>query len=310
MRKREFMRIMKGLWMLGNLKIWVASAIPMAVGGALSYGLTKRFSLYWFIASFVGICLIEMGKHAINELIDYVTGVDLFVAPDKRTPFSGGRRTIVDGILTVPEILLIGVITMAVAAALGLYIVFFREPSVLWIGLAGFTISIFYSLPPFKFAYNGLGELAVGITYGPLILLGTYLVQTHTLALIPFLVSIPIGILITNVLWINQFPDYEADRQGNKRNWVVRLGKEKSVWVFAALYILTYLSIILLAVATRKPLWLISLFTLPIAVQSFNIAKKHYNDIPNMIGANVKTIIVYVLAGILFSTTAILNDII
>lgn len=299
LKMSELLRLCKGLWMLANPKIWVASAVPLLVGASAAYMEVHQFSLYWFVVSVVGIFLIETGKHAINEWIDYITGVDRFVEPDKITPFSGGRRTLTKGILTVPETIAIAILAMGAAACIGLYVVFFREISVLWIGLAGFTIATFYTLPPMKLIYNGLGEIAVGITYGPLIVMGAYLVQAHTLTLLPFAASISVGFLIVNVLWINQFPDYEADKRGNKRNWVVRIGKQKSLYVYAAIYILAYLSIIALSLFTHKVIFLLAMLSIPIAFRSVRVAFKHYNDIPKLVAANVKTIQVYLLTGVI-----------
>lgn len=305
MYKSELERLIKGTWRLANPKIWIASIIPMLLGGAAAYKETGHFYWYWFIVSIAGIFLIETGKHAINEAVDYFTGVDRFVAPDKRTPFSGGRKTIVDGTLSLLEVSIIGILAMGAAALVGLYIVAFREFSVLWIGLAGFFIAAFYTLPPMKFVYNGLGEIAVGVTYGPLIVMGTFLVQTHYLALLPLLVSIPVGFLITNVLWINQFPDYEADKQGNKRNWVVRLGKKRSLYIFTVLYVLTYIYIIFLALDIHKTLLLISVLSAPVAVRSVMIAFKHYDDIPKLVGSNARTIQVYLLTGLLMTISVL-----
>jgi 1,4-dihydroxy-2-naphthoate octaprenyltransferase len=301
----KIVRLIGGFFQLANPKIWVASVIPMILGGAAAYKETGHFFWFWFIASVFGIFLIETGKHAINEAVDYYTGVDRFVAANKQTPFSGGRRTIVDGKLSLLEVSIIGLLTMGAAALVGLYIVVFREPSVIWIGLAGFLIATFYTLPPLKFIYNGLGEIAVGITYGPLIVLGTYLVQTHSLSFFPLLVSIPIGVLITNVLWINQFPDYEADKMGNKRNWVVRLGKRRSLYIFAALFLISYLYIVFLALYIHKSLLLISVISIPVAIKASKIAFECYDDIPKLIKSNAGTIQVYLLTGLLMAVSVL-----
>jgi len=176
---------------------------------------------------------------------------------------------------------------------------------VLWIGIAGFLISIFYSLPPFKFCYRGLGEFAIGLTYGPLVVSGTYLVQTHTVNLEILLLSLMIGFLIANVVWINQYPDYEADARGNKRNWVVRLGKEKGIVVYILLYVLAYLSLLIAVFFTGNPLLLIALLSAPIAKRSVDVAKKYYDDIARLVEANAKTIQVYQMTGLTL-TAAIL----
>jgi len=298
MNKSEFWRIWRGFWQLADPKIWIASTVPMFVAASYAYRKTGKFDFLWFFISVIGIYLIEIGKNAVNEFIDYKSGVDTFVTPDKRTPFSGGKKTIVEGKLTVKETIIIAVLTMLGACLIGLIIVIFREPLVLIIGLLGILISIFYSLPPFKFSYIGFGEIAVGVTFGPLIMTGMYLVLTHHISGDILLLSLPIGFLITNVLWINQYPDYEADLRGHKYNLLVRIGKEKGVIVYAALYGAAYLSFIVIAIVTKNFLWLLSFVTLPLAVQSVKIARKYYDNIPKLIKANANTVKIYQITGI------------
>jgi 1,4-dihydroxy-2-naphthoate octaprenyltransferase len=300
-------RLWGGFWQIADPKIWIASTIPMAVGGSIAYAQTGTFSWYWFIAGLLAIYLLEIGKNAINEYVDYLSGVDRFVTADKRTPFSGGKKTIIDGKLTLKENLVIGIITIALGCLIGLYIVVAREFTVLWFGLAGVFFALFYSLPPFQFAYRGFGELAVGFTFGPLITTGTYLVQTGSISPLVIIASLPLGLIIANVLWINQYPDYEADLQGGKKNGVVRLGKKKGVSVYAVLFGLAYLFLLVLAVFSKNILWLLPFISLPPAIKAVQVAKKHYDNIPLLIEANAKTIQVYQLTGLSMVAAALLT---
>lgn len=299
-------RLWSGFWQVADPRIWIASTIPMAVGGALAYSHTGSFSWYWFLVGMAAMYLLETGKNAINEYIDFKSGVDRFVTPDKRTPFSGGKKTIVDGKLTLKENLAIGAATVTAGCLIGLYITVTREFNIFWIGLFGVFFALFYSLPPFKFSYRGLGELVVGFTFGPLITGGTYLVQTHTLALEVIVASVPLGLIIANVLWINQYPDFEADLKGGKMNGLVRLGKKRGLTVYTALFGLAYTGFFALALLSSNPLWLLSLASLPLAVRAVKVARLHFNNIPALIEANAKTIQVYQLTGLAMVTTALL----
>jgi 1,4-dihydroxy-2-naphthoate polyprenyltransferase len=301
-------RLWNGFWQIADPKIWVASTIPMAVGAALAFTKLNSFSWSWFLIGAAAIYLLEIGKNAINEYVDYLSGVDQFVTPDKRTPFSGGKKTIIDGKLSLRENLVIGIITICAGCLLGLYVVFAREFAVLWFGLAGVFFAIFYSLPPFQFAYRGLGELVVGFTFGPLITLGTYLVQAHTITPTVFLASLPLGFIIANVLWINQYPDYEADLKGGKMNGVVRLGKKKGVNVYALLFALSYFFLIILTVYSRNFFWILPLVSLPPAVRAIKVARQHYDNIPLLLEANAKTIQVYQLTGLTMIAAALLSN--
>lgn len=306
MEKVEMNRLWKGFWQLADPKIWVASTIPMLIATSLAYGITGKFNLLWFIVSLVGIYLIEIGKNSSNEYVDYKTGVDINIAPEKRTPFSGGKKTIVQGKLTLDEVKYIAIGTFLLACGIGLMIVLFREPGVLWIGILGILISIFYSVPPFKFAYSGLGEFAVGFTFGPLITLGMYMVMTGTFDYKVMVVGLPVGFLISNVLWINQYPDYEADKAGNKKNWVVRLGKEKGLKIYALLFGLAYVSFILVAILYKSPFWLLGWVSAPLAVKSIGIARREFDNIPKLMQANAFTVVIYQVTGLAMIIAAIL----
>lgn len=296
-----------GFWQIADPKIWIASTIPMAVGAAIAFAHKGSFSWGWFLVGAVAIYLLEIGKNAINEYIDYLSGVDRFVTPDKRTPFSGGKKTIIDGKLSLKDNLIIGIVTVTLGCLLGLYVVIAREFAVIWFGVAGVFFAMFYSLPPFQFAYRGLGELVVGFTFGPLITSGTYLVQTHTLTPEVIIASLPLGFIIANVLWINQYPDYEADLKGGKMNGVVRLGKEKGVYVYALLFGLAYLFLLVLAIFSKNPFWLLSYLGLPLAIRAIRVARKHYDNIPELIKANIKTIQVYQITGLTMVAAALLS---
>ncbi len=306
MLSSEMKRLWNGFWQISDPKIWIASTIPMAVGAAIAYSHQGSFNWYWFLVGVIAMYLLEIGKNAINEYIDYLSGVDRFVTPEKRTPFSGGKKTIIDGKLTLKENLLIGIVTVLAGSVIGLYIVFNREFNILWIGLAGVFFALFYSLPPIKFAYRGVGEFIVGFTFGPLITTGTYLVQAHTITTEVIVASLPLGFIIANVLWINQYPDYEADLKGGKMNGVVRLGKEKGIIVFAALFGLAYLVLFTLTVISGNLLWLLAFVSIPLALKAVTVARKHFNNIPKLIEANAKTIQIYQLTGLTMIAAALL----
>jgi len=103
----------------------------------------------------------------------------------------------------------------------------------------------FYVEPRVRLASRGLGELLTGLCFGPLVVLGTYYVQTQEISFAAFMAGVPVGFLIANVLFINQFPDKEADQAVGKTHWVVRLGKKKAAEVFVILVSAVYASVAL-----------------------------------------------------------------
>lgn len=299
-------RLWSGFWQLADPKIWIASTVPMLIATALAYNKEKSVDWSWVLLALAGIYLIEIGKNAVNEFVDYWTGVDRYVTADKRTPFSGGKKTILDGKLSMIETAIIAFITLAIAFFIGLYIALVREPNVFWIGMIGGVLAVFYSLPPFKLNYNGLGEAAVGLTFGPLVMTGMYVMLTGVLDVYAAFIGLPLAFLITAVLWINQYPDYEADMKGGKRNWLVRIGKTRGLKVYALLYAGAYISIAALAIASSNYFWLLGLLTLPLAIQSIRIASRNLDNLPQFLGSNARTIMIYQLTGAAMIAAALL----
>lgn len=194
----------------------------------------------WLVATVLGIFAIEVAKNASGEIFDFDSGTDLAIAPEDRSPFSGGKRVLVDGLLTRKETVAISAICYLIGVGMGIWIAVAREPGIFWIGIAGVACAYLYHAPPLKLCYRGLGELAVAVCFGPLITSGAYLVQRGHVALDVFLVSLPLGLLVGAFLWINEFPDYAADKASGKRTLVVRLGRVRASKVFTSIIALAF----------------------------------------------------------------------
>ncbi|TFG51511.1 MAG: prenyltransferase [Gemmatimonadales bacterium] len=246
----------QGFWRLADPKISLASAAVMLLGASAAAA-AGPIAVSWLLMTVLGVFAVEVAKNASGEVFDWDSGTDLRVREEDRSPFSGGKRVLVDGLLTRGQTWVIAIGGYLVAAAVGLLIVGFREPSVLWIGLAGMALAFFYHAPPFRLAYRGLGELAVAVSYGPLVCVGTYLVQRETIPTEVVLLSLPLGVLVAAFLWINEFPDYSADALSGKRTLVVRLGRRRAALGFAWLGAISALLVASLPMAGLSPaVWL------------------------------------------------------
>ena len=159
-------------------------------------------------------------------MFDYDSGTDLAVKPEDRTDFSGGKRVLVDGILTRRQTWAIAFGFAFAGLALGALMVFGREPALFWLGAVGLVLGWSYHGPPLQLAYRGLGELDVVICYGPIIALSTYVLMTGQYAADPVWLAMPLGVLIAAFLWVNEFPDYHADLGAGKNNMVARLWQQ------------------------------------------------------------------------------------
>ncbi len=224
----------QGFWRLADPKISLASAASMLLGASAAAAAGPLHG-GWLVVTVIGIFAVEVAKNASGEVFDWDSGTDLRVRTEDRSPFSGGKRVLVDGLLTRGETWGIAAGGYLVAMLAGLAVVRWRAGGVLWIGAVGMALAYFYHAPPLRLSYRGLGELAVAVAYGPLLCAGTYLVQRGSIPITIVLISLPLGLLIAAFLWINEFPDFEADALSGKRTLVVRLGRRSATWGFVAL---------------------------------------------------------------------------
>jgi len=283
-----------GVWRLADPKITLASVASMLLGASYAFH-DGPLALGWLALTVLGIFCVEVAKNASGEVVDFDSGTDLAIQPHERSPFSGGKRVMVDGLLTRNETVAVAALFYGAALVVGLAITFLRIADVFWYALAGVALALFYHAGPLKLAYRGLGEIAVALAYGPLICLGTYLVQRETVALAPVLVSIPLGLLIAAFLWINEFPDCRADRDAGKRTWVVRLGRPAASRAFVAIFAVAFgLLAVLPLLGLPKGIWLGFIALVP-AWQAARGLLAHPEDIAHIIPAQARTLLAFVL---------------
>jgi 1,4-dihydroxy-2-naphthoate octaprenyltransferase len=252
----------QGVHRVADPKITLASVASMTVGASAAAA-DGELSWFWLAITVAGIFCIEAAKNASGEIFDWDSGTDQAIAPNERTPFSGGKRVIVDGLLSRRQAALVAAAFYVLGGMAGVLIVVLREPAVLWLGLAGAALAYFYHAPPLKLSYRGLGELAVAVSYGPIIAAGTYLVQRGTIGREVLLASAPLGLAIMAFLWINEFPDSRADALAGKRTLVVRLGRELAASVFVAIVVGSFALVAALPAAGMPWTTLLGLLGLP-----------------------------------------------
>jgi len=235
----------EGFWRLADPKISITSLACLTVGGAVA---AVDVGLSWTWLAILGLALfcMEVAKNAWGDVIDYDSGNDLAVAQEDRTNFSGGKRVLVDALLSRRETWTIAGLFGGVGVALGGLIVLLHEPAAFWPGVIGLVLGWSYHGPPLKLAYRGLGELDVFLCYGPVLVLSTYLVQSGTVSWHAFWLSVPLGLLITAFLWVNEFPDYAADVSAGKNNLVVRLGRPLAARLLPLIYAVAFAVLLVL----------------------------------------------------------------
>lgn len=283
----------------------VASVIPVLLGGALaavhiadSPFFPAGFRLGLFLLTLVGAVSVHVATNMLNDNFDFRSGNDLAVK--HQNPFAGGGRVLPQGVLNVTSHLAIAVGFLGIGSLIGSYLVTQTNVILLIIGLVGVFAALFYVAPPIRLAHRGLGELFVGLSFGPLVVMGTYFVQTMRFDWGPLFLSIAFGLLVAAILWINEFPDVDADLSVGKRTLMARLGYERSIGVYFYLVALAYV-LVPMAVLTGQvpPTVLLVVLTLPAARKAYRHLQANARDPMALIPANAGTVMLTVQFGIL-----------
>jgi 1,4-dihydroxy-2-naphthoate polyprenyltransferase len=198
----------------------------------------------WTLAV-VTLLLALLAHAAINVLNDYC---DHLNGTDERNtrriyPFTGGSRFIQNSVLTPSQVLGLAIVLFVLTMAGGLWLLGMSGMGLFWIGLAGLAIGWAYSAPPLRLNSRGLGEFCVASGF-LLIVAGADYVQRGDFATLPWLVAIPYALLVTNILFINQFPDRDADLASGKLHWVARLRPEIAARGYGLILLLAGLALL------------------------------------------------------------------
>ena len=269
------------------------------VGTALAW---HEGSFHWgyFLLTLVGIVCINAGLNMSNDYFDHLSGNDEI--NQELTPFSGGSRTIQEGILSAKQVLIWSLLFFLVGIVIGLYLALARGWLVLWLGMAGVFLAFFSSAPPFRLNYlgHGLGELATGIGTGPLIVLGSHYVQSQRTTYEAWWASILMGLLGAALIFINEFPDYEADRAVAKNTLVVLLGRQRAVWGYIGLLVAFYVVVVVgVALSLFPSTLLLAFLSLPLAYRGIRGVMRFHSNTPRLIPASAATIQLYLANGLL-----------
>jgi len=254
--------------------------------------------------AFVGLLLCHISINTLNDYFDYRSGIDLEV---KRTPFSGGGGMLPAGLLKPRQVLWFGVVSLLLAVPIGVYFVVTLDRGWLLLPLLLIAAVCILLYTPFILKTRW-PEWAAGLGLGTLPVLGVYFVQTT--AYLPAIVaSIPSGILVHNLLLLNEFPDTEADKKAGRKTLPIVMGKAKASIVYSVLTVIVYLWIIGGVVAgLMPPFSLIALLTLPLAIKAIQGARKH-QEITRLMPAMANNVLVVLLTQLLLGIGYILATI-
>lgn len=211
-----------------------ASILPVVVGTAWGQSVAGRMD--WLPAglALLATVLVHAGANVINDVGDELGGSDR-ANVERMFPYTGGSRVIQNGILTTAQMRLWGNLLMAFSALLGAMLAALKGPVVVWLGLAGIALAVSYSMRPLQLAARGVGELAIGIGFGVLPVVGAAWVQSNVIDGTALLVAAPCSAWVMAILLINEVPDLRADAATGKRTLPVRIGIDATRVIYIAL---------------------------------------------------------------------------
>ena len=217
------------------------------------------------LATLILALLAHAAANMLNDHADALNGADA-ANTQGLYPFTGGSRLVQSGVVQASAMRTLAQVLLALVAVGGLWLALYSGPALVLVGLAGVLLGWAYSMPPLALMSLGLGELAVGLAWG-LVVVGADYVQRGHFAPAPLAAAASYALLIANILVANGFPDAVPDAQVGKRTLVVRIGPERAAWLYLMLAVVAH-AMLVAAVATRvlpqSALW--ALLSLPLSL--------------------------------------------
>ena len=255
--------------MKNEIKIWIlasrpktllAAVAPVFVGTAVAIHANKLNILAAFIAMICSI-LIQIGTNFVNDLYDFIKGTD----DENRV---GPKRALAEGWISPSRMKLAIFLTFGITFVLGLYLVYHAGLIILLVGVLSITSGYAYTAGPYPLAYNGLGDVFVFVFFGIVATVGTYYVQAIEFSQYALLASIPVGLLITNILVVNNYRDADEDKKKKKKTLAVKFGKSFALYQYILSILISYLILFLIFISFDTSIYvLIPLATLPLAIK-------------------------------------------
>ena len=281
--------------MAARLRTLPAGAAPVLVGTALA---KDDFHLLRFVAALVGALLIQVGANLSNDYSDARRGAD---TEDRLGPV----RVTAGGLVPPRQVLVATYVAFAIAVLAGVYLIAVAGWELLFVGVASILAGVLYTGGPRPYGYEGLGEVFVFLFFGVAAVAGSYFVQAEEWAWEAFALSVPVGLLATAILVVNNVRDMDTDRRAGKRTLSVRFGRERTRTFYAAIVVISYL--VLLVLVEPLSAWvLLPWLTLPLAVRLIGTVRTH-TDGPALNGALAGTAALELLFCLLLAAGILLS---
>jgi 1,4-dihydroxy-2-naphthoate octaprenyltransferase len=275
---------------VSSIRIWImaarvrtlpAAVAPVLVGTALS-ATERDLRVGGFIAALIGAIFIQVGTNLSNDYSDARRGAD---TEDRLGPV----RVTAGGLVPPRQVLVATYVSFGVAVLCGVYLVYLAGPVLLAIGAASILAGVLYTGGPRPYGYEGLGEVFVFLFFGIVAVTGSYYVQAEQVTWEAFVLAVPVGLLASSILVVNNVRDLESDRRAGKRTLAVRLGRERARTLYGLMVYGAFVTAPAPWVAGALSAWLLlPLVLLPVAVGLVRLVRRH-SDGPTLNRALART---------------------
>ena len=280
-------------WFLETRPQFLLLSVVLAFLGTAVAWYEGFFNLGYAFLAFLGILLNHIAVNTLNDYFDEKSGIDRNTV---RTPFSGGSGVIQAKMMPVRHVLWLGLIAFGLSVPIGIYFILVKGLILLPLLLVAALCVLLYTP---LLTHIGWPEWAPGVGLGLLPVLGAYFVQTGNYAAVAVIAAVPPGILVHNLLFLNEFPDESADRKAGRRTLPITIGKDRSAWLYSALTVTVYLWLIGSVALGEMPYpALLGLFTLPFAIKAIRGSFQH-RDMVKLVPAQAANVMVVLLTQFL-----------
>ncbi len=279
-----------GKWM-NKIKFWFRNArptslpqsvMPSVLAVFLALG-SDDFSIALALVAVAGVVAAHLAFNLFDDYFDYIRKPAGYRVELKHEGFRArvSKCTyLTSGAATVRELLAVCILMLLLAAGIGVLVFAYRGMPVLYIAIMAAALSFFYSAPPLRLSYHGLGELVIGIVFGPLNMAGTYYAACGHMDWEILLVSVPVGLLVMNIVYVHSILDFIPDKKAGKMTLAVLLDNRKAMLaVEGAIVFLPYVSVVCGMIAGYLTPWYCLVFlTLPMAISLFYMMQQYVAD--------------------------------
>ena len=267
----------------------------VVLGLAAAVWTSGQVNWFHFVLVLIGALSAHVSVNIFNEYFDFKSGLD---ADTIRTPFSGGSGRLPESPEIARPALIMAWIFFGITALIGLYFVFTIGSGLIPLGLLGLLIIYFYTEWITRFPLLCL--IAPGLGFGILMVMGTDFVLTGQYSWTAFLASLVPFFLVNNLLLLNQFPDVEADKNVGRKHLPIKIGKEKSSWIYIVFLLLPYAVIIYGVITGYFPLSsLIGFLSLPLVILNSRGVLHHADNTEELIPFLGQNVIINLITPVL-----------